>query len=589
MTVRGFIAGATTALLLAGFASPLAAQDGGRKRPGDTPSAEETRPAKPLPGAIKQRVKPPPDVGAGDFLPVPDRWRLVEAIGVMESIFDPYNRNPLKGDRPVYGKDWFVNVAVISDTVFEPRSFPIPVGVQTTNKPSSLNLFGDADQWVFNENLILALALIKGDTAFRPPDVEFRLTPVLNFNRAMVEEERILYADPTKGTARSDHHVGLQEAFLDVHLRNVSPRYDFDSIRVGIQPFSSDFRGFLFQDNQLGVRLFGDRDNNIFQYNLAWFRRMEKDTNSGLNHASKRLRKDDVFIANLYWQDMPQLGFQSQVTAIYNRNREGDDFFFNENDFIERPASFGSERGRNYDVGYIGYSGDGHFGRLNLTTSAYYAFGSDRNGVFSDTASDIQAGFVAAEASIDFDAFRLRGSLVYASGDDDPYDNTAKGFDAIFENPQIAGSDTSFWIRQAIPLIGGGGVALSPHNGMLPSLRTSKEHGQSSFDNPGLHMIGVGFDWDILPQLRLSGNANYLEFDDTAVLEIARNQSDIDREIGTDLSAALIWRPFFSQNVVVRLSAAALFAGSGFRDLYDEQNGDDDVFYTLLGNLILTY
>ncbi|MBT3399175.1 MAG: hypothetical protein HN420_04215, partial [Rhodospirillaceae bacterium] len=185
--------------------------------------------------------------------------------------------------------------------------------------------------------------------------------------------------------------------------------------------------------------------------------------------------------------------------------------------------------------------------------------------------------------------FRLRGSLVYASGDDDPYDNTAKGFDAIFENPQIAGSDTSFWIRQAIPLIGGGGVALSPRNGMLPSLRTSKEHGQSSFDNPGLHMIGVGFDWDILPQLRLSGNANYLEFDDTAVLEIARNQSDIDREIGTDLSAALIWRPFFSQNVVVRLSAAALFAGSGFRDLYDEQNGDDDVFYTLLGNLILTY
>ena len=44
---------------------------------------------------------------------------------------------------------------------------------------------------------------------------------------------------------------------------------DFDSLRIGIQPFSSDFRGFLFQDNQLGVRLFGTRDNNRWQYNLA--------------------------------------------------------------------------------------------------------------------------------------------------------------------------------------------------------------------------------------------------------------------------------------------------------------------------------
>ena len=115
----------------------------------------------------------------------------------------------------------------------------------------------------------------------------------------------------------------MQEAFFDYHIRNVSDRYDFDSIRIGIQPFSTDFRGFLFQDSQLGVRLFGDRDNNIFQYNLAWFRRLEKDTNSLLNHINRKIRDDDIFIANLYWQDFPILGFQSQVTAVYNRNTEG--------------------------------------------------------------------------------------------------------------------------------------------------------------------------------------------------------------------------------------------------------------------------
>jgi len=50
---------------------------------------------------------------------------------------------------------------------------------------------------------------------------------------------------------------GVQEAFVDYHIRNVSERYDFDSVRVGIQPFQADFRGFLFNDQQLGFRLFG--------------------------------------------------------------------------------------------------------------------------------------------------------------------------------------------------------------------------------------------------------------------------------------------------------------------------------------------
>jgi hypothetical protein len=575
-----------TALAVAG--APLQAQE--RRIPGKIPPAE-VEDTKPLPGAIVRRVAPPKnrDPAKVDGISIPDRWRLIEALGVTESIVDPYNRNPLKGDRQIFGDDWFVNLSVISDTVYEPRSVPTPVGVQSTNRANSVDLFGEVNQWVFNENLIISASLIKGDTAFKPPDLEFRLVPVINFNRAVVEEERVLRADPRQGTTRNDRHIAFQEAFVDYHIRNVSDRYDFDSIRVGIQPFSSDFRGFLFQDSQLGVRLFGDRDNNIYQYNLAWFRRLEKDTNSGLNHVERKLREDDVFIANLFWQDFPVLGFQSQFSAIYNRNREGNDFFFNDNTFIERPASFGSERGRNYDIGYLGFSGDGHFGRINLTHSFYYAFGSDRNSVFTDEPADVSAFFFAAEPSIDFDWVRLRGSLVYASGDSDPFDNRETGFDAIFENPQIAGSDTNYWIRQGIPLIGGGGVVLSNRNALLPSLRTSKEHGQSNFNNPGFRLIGGGADFDILPELRLSTNLNYMQFDDTTVLEVARNQQSIDREIGWDLSAALIYRPFFSQNVVFRLSGAVLFAGDGMQDLYGADAGRDDVYYSVLANLILTY
>jgi hypothetical protein len=69
------------------------------------------------------------------------------------------------------------------------------------------------------------------------------------------------------------------------------------------------------------------------------------------------------------------------------------------------------------------------------------------------------------------------------------------------------------------------------------------------------------------------------------VLEVARNQAPIDRDIGTDFSVAWIWRPFMTQNIVVRLSGAVLEPGEGLENLY----GDTDPYYTVLGNVILSY
>ena len=43
---------------------------------------------------------------------------------------DPYNQNTLKGDRPIYGKDWFLNLNIISDSLAEFRRIPTPVGNQ---------------------------------------------------------------------------------------------------------------------------------------------------------------------------------------------------------------------------------------------------------------------------------------------------------------------------------------------------------------------------------------------------------------------------------------------------------------------------
>ncbi|MGI8942659.1 MAG: hypothetical protein ACR2FJ_00210 [Qipengyuania sp.] len=568
----------------------------GRRRPDYTD---------PLPDPVDQTNvgavrAPPPEAFPTDQVPIPDRWRLIETLGVVkERWFDPYNQNTYKGDRPIdpakvpwlpiKGDDWFFIANVISDTVFEPRTFPIPVGVQTTQRPQSLDVFGEEASFVLSQTFIAGVALLKGSTAYKPPDVEYRVTLAYNVNHVDVPERRVLFVEPSKPTHRTDQFLGVQEAFFDYHFRNVSDRYDFDSARIGIQPFQADFRGFLFNDNQLGLRFFGTRDNNRFQYNLAAFWRLEKDTNSGLNAILQTPRDDFLFIANAYRQDFLIPALTSQVTLAYNRNREADDIQIDDNGFPVRPALLGDLRGRDYDVFYAGYNADGRIGRINLSGSAYYAFGEDRNNFFTGEEADISALFAALEASYDRDWMRFRLSGAYASGDGDPYDNVESGYDAVFENPIFAGADTSYWIRQTIPFAGGGrAVSVNGRNGILNSLRSSKEQGQSNFNNPGLILAGAGADFDLTPEFRLSANANHLWFEDTATLGALRNEGSIPKAIGWDLSAAAIWRPKATQNIVFRLSGAALLSGEGFDDLFDNL-GNTGEYYSVLANAILTY
>jgi hypothetical protein len=559
----------------------------GRRRPGRVETLPPAETQTPNPNAVSA---PPPEAFPTDQFPVPDRWRLIEAIGVHARWFDPYDQNTLKGDRPIKGtQDWFFTLTGISDTVIEPRSFPLSVGAQTTTRPGSNDSFGRSTSFFGSQTIITGLALTKGSTAFKPPDFEARLTLAFTDNYAEVSEKRVLSVSPSNPPRRNDTFVGVQEAFVDYHIRNVSDRYDFDSVRVGIQPFSSDFRGFLFQDNQLGIRLFGDRDNNRWQYNLAAFQRLEKDTNSGLNDLSQRLRNDQVFVANLYRQDLPFPGITSQVSVVYNRNREGDQIHFDDNGFPVRPALIGDDRARNYNVVYLGYNADGHIGRLNLTASAYSATGEDHNSIFTNQPARIQSWFAAFEPSYDFDWIRIRGSALYASGDKKPYDNKETGFDAVVENPQFAGADTSYWIRQSIPFVGGGqAVSLNGRNGVLADLRSSKDEGQSNFNNPGTILLGAGADFDLTPRLRLSANLNRLWFDNTAVLQALRNEGSIPKSLGWDYSTSLIWRPKMTQNLVFRGSAAIFDPGSGFTDLFSNSSGDSR-YYSVLLNAILSF
>lgn len=585
-----------------------------RRRPGVEKQLPD-RVTQDNPGAVRA---PAPEAFPTDEFPVPDRWRIVTSLcptktgdksiyalypnlsNVCRSKLDPYHQNILKGDRPLpEGKrpgflkedDWFFVANVISDTVVEPRSFPTPVGVQTTSRPDSLDVFGRADSLVLAQTVIAGVALIKGETTYKPPAIEYRLTLAAQVNHVDVNERRILFVEPSKPTHRTDHFVGVQEAFIDYHLGQYdTSRYDFISLRAGIQPMQADFRGFLFQDNQLGIRLFGNRDNNRIQFNLGAFWRLEKDTNSGLNSVVEAPRDDYVFFANVYRQDFPVVGLTSQVSVTYNMNREGGgEIRIDDNGFPVRPALLGDLRSREYDVVYLGYAVDGRVGRINLTGQIYGAFGEDRNSFFTSRKADIRSYFGAAEVSYDYDWARFRLQGLFASGDGDPYNDTEAGFDAIFENPIFAGADTSYWIRQVIPFAGGGrAVGINGRNGILNSLRSSKEQGQSNFNNPGTVLLGAGADFDLSATTRLSANINHLWFHKTDTIEALRQEGTVPSSIGFDASAALIWRPNANQNLVFRLSGAVFDPSKGFRDLFT-QSGKSDLFYSVLFNAILAY
>lgn len=90
----------------------------------------------------------------------------------------------------------------------------------------------------------------------------------------------------------------------------------------------------------------------------------------------------------------------------------------------------------------------------------------------------------------------------------------------------------------------------------------------------------------MLPQLRLSFNWNYFRFDKTEVLEALRQQGPIAKDFGHDVSLSMIWRPFMTQNIVVRLSAAGLVKEDGFEDLY---GNEADTPYSILANIVFMY
>ncbi len=583
-------------------------------------------------------------------VPVPDRWRIGFApwkrytSGSIETPYDspqtflwyPYQQSLLKGDVPIIGQNIFIDLTASAESVTEFKRVPTASGVSGA-VAGEYEFYGQSEQLSIENNFAFTMNLFQGETVFRPVDWAIKIEPVFNVNYLEAQETGVVSPDPrgalggntsapppnnggvtnpgdvggllngqtgpagsyraTQSTQRTQTYFALQQAFVELHLKDLSDNYDFVSLRGGNQPFNADFRGFIFNDVNLGARLFGNYANNHFQYNLAVFDMREKDTYSELNTFDAR--DQQVLIANLYRQDFIWPGYTAEWSFLANFDHGG--LHYNEAGGIARPEPIGTVRLHDVNAYYLGWGGDGHIGRFNVSHQFYQAFGRDDFNGLAGRAVDINAQMAALEISYDRDWARYKASFFYASGDHNATDGEANGFDTIVDNPNFTGGPFSFWTRQGFNL-GGTLVNLKSPGSLVPDLRTSKTEGQANFVNPGVFIFGLGAEFDLTPKLRTFLNANYILFAETDPIKTALLTDKVDNEVGWDLSLGFQYRPLLTDNIIVSAGFGVLIPGQGYKDIYktstdpvpgfdrtDRTGAVDDFLYSGLIAVTFTY
>lgn len=492
------------------------------------------------PAAPPSRPAPPPDIQ-----PEPDRWRVLLPLGVGERprnpLYDPYSPNVLKGDYPIYGDKLFLATAATLDSLvdfkrnldFTRRIAEVPFHEHNT---------------VGQVTAVLALELFHGDTVFTPKDWALRVAPIFRYR----------CGDKNAIAQGCGEDVRMLETFAEVKLFEVGRTFDATSARLGLQFFNSDFFGFIYNDVQPGARIFSELARNRYKVNLAAFDRLNKEKLSGLNEFKRR--EHQVGVASFQWDDFLFPGFNILPNVVVNHD-----------DIIGGTAL------RAY---YVGFTANGHLERFNIASAFYYVFGDTAQNTPDKRGQGISAGMAFTQVAypVAFVAPRLAG--IWASGDRDPTDLRATGFDSVFDNVAIGGGQFSYLFGEKIQL---GNTTLLRGNSVFPSLRGA--NATSQFVNPGIIAVNPGVDVAVTPKTLFEANVNYARFEDTASLELLTKREKVSSEIGYEVNAGLTYRPFLNEQVILFAGGAVFVPGQGIKDTF----GTDKTVYKALVRVVLTF
>jgi hypothetical protein len=338
---------------------------------------------------------------------------------------------------------------------------------------------------------------------------------------------------------QTENDDALQEAFGEMLLAEFDPHFDFMSLRVGRQAFATDFQKFVFADANDGARLFGTAEANRYQYDVAAFDLANKDKFSNFDQTGNR-RDQKLLTSDGFMQDAIWKGYTLEGTVLY----------------VDDTAS------RDVHVTYLGFNGQGHIGRLEVSHALYEEIGHDAGNPIAGRPVDINAQMAALEVAYPVDWWKVVASGLYASGDSGAGNSSGGGFDGVFDNPDFAGSAFGFWDRSNIVI---GGKRLKNGNSFYPNLRT-KNFDAPNAVNPGLMLLHAGWEGTLSNRWSVFADALWLHFANTSSLE-----SDFGRpvrsDIGVDLSLAVQYRPLGIDNVFFTAGVSELIPGGGMNDL----------------------
>ena len=354
--------------------------------------------------------------GAGARSLAADRSAAARATSAW---YDPYNPNTLKGDRPVFGEDWFVNARRRSrDTCSRRGRLPTPIGAQSTQRPAVERRVRPRQAVdVRRKPHRSACRCIKGDTAFKPPEFEFRFVPVLNFNRTHGRgSARASTSIRARARTRNDNFARRAGSVRRLPVSATSRRATTStSVRVGIQPFivrlprlpvpgPAARRAPLRQARQQPLAVQPRRGSGGSR----------RTPTAGSTTSASALRDDDVFVANLYRQDFPVPGFTLAGTRDATTcNREDAEPFYDDNGFPVRPALLGDVRAARLRRRLPRLQRRRPFRPLEPDRRRSTARSGTTTAIRSSQQTvDISALFAAAELSRDFDWIRVRGSAL---------------------------------------------------------------------------------------------------------------------------------------------------------------------------------
>jgi hypothetical protein len=475
-----------------------------------------------------------------DIVLSPDRWRYFEPEGLgihaRSPLYDPYPPNILKGDYPFFGDktffaatgtlDFFGDFKKNLDFFQEGRIRNIPY--------HETNLVGQITG-------ALQLQVFHGDTVFKPTDWLIRVTPIFRWK----------CGDKNAIDQGCGDDWKLFETFAEVKLFEIGDTFDPTNLRVGLQGFNSDFFGLIYNDAQPGARLFSEISRNQFKVNFAFFERLNKEKLSALDEF--KLRDHRVGVISLEWDDFILPGFNILPNFVISNDRAP-----------------GVAAGGQLNAYYVGFTTNGRIGRVNVNSAFYYVTGTTAHNTPDKKSQHISAEFFFGQVTYPFAYVNPRFAFGWASGDGNPRDNVAHGFDSVFDNVAFGGGQFSYLFGEKIQL---GATTVLRGNSIFPSLRGA--NATSQYVNPGVLAFNPGVDIAITPKLTAEANYNYVRFDNTASLTaIAKTKypgRNVSEEIGHEFNAGLTWKPLLNEQLILFMGGAVLLPAGAIDDLFGDK------------------